>query len=213
VVPSGRGDKGAWYLRAMRVAVLFTSALLAACGASTEAVAPTDAAADNAVVESAVPDSRVADSLVADVPTFADAPAMDDAAVGCNKLVNDALLVTAEYVPSEVPVAMGGTIADGVYQRARLIFYTGAGGMSGPATDTERTVAWFTGGNFQLVGSFNGNPDERSSGTYAASGTTFTFQRLCPMMATSPYDRFTATEREITLYSATLKRALVYTRR
>jgi hypothetical protein len=199
----------------------------AACGGTETGGEPVDAAgSDSAVADApgvdtagfdAPGDTTIADGGGidgSDVST-SDGPTLDDAAPpgSCNALLNDGTTVTVMQVASDMPAPVGGTVVSGTYHRTSWIRYTGVGGPSGAGTETDRTTAYFSGGNFQIVQSIGGGSNLYFNGTYATSGTTFTLQRVCPTPFTSPYVAYDATPTQIVLYDPVSKQSLTYTRK
>jgi hypothetical protein len=206
----------------MRFCVLL--GLLVACGDSggstpyanpaDDAASPRDADSDSA----AAPDDAGldADTADADAGGFLDTPAFNDAAPpdACNRVLNDAPPYATQWIAEPLPEAGGGAIADGVYERVAVRYYTGATGDAGSVEGSGRTLLWLTQGAFHFSQSIDGGPNEYLSGTIAHQGKQLTLTRTCPgPMQTSPYDQFEASESELVFYSSSLQSAISYQRR
>ena len=189
--------------------ILLVAAVLSGCSASTSPGPTVDAAADTVVADTAAPAPDTARN-----DTSAEDAWVPDAIPGtCNALVNDAPMIVGENIASLPPAPTGGTILDGVYERTRVISYTGAGGASGPATETDRAVVSLMGGVFQSVSDSNGSGDRRHVGTYTTTGTTLRLRETCPSTGISPFDGYSVSGDTLTFSSSTLRRALVLKRR
>jgi hypothetical protein len=206
----------------MRVCVLL--GLLVACGdagggapdaePAEDAESPRDAGSDSAEPP---PDGSGLDADTdPDAGDFLSMPAFTDAAPpdACNRVLNDAPPYATHYIAEAPPEAAGGVIADGVYERVALRYYTGAGGDAGSVEASGRTLLWLTQGAFHFSQSIEGGPNEHLSGTITHQGKQLTLTRTCPgPMLTSPYDQFEASESELVFHSSSLQSTISYRRR
>ena len=69
----------------------------------------------------------------------------------CNDLVNDGTLVDRNAVPTEPPVATGGTVEDGTYDLTDYTLYVGAAGVAGPTGITAKATIRIAGGKIDEI--------------------------------------------------------------
>jgi hypothetical protein len=140
------------------------------------------------------------DERAEDQTTRSDVPSrFDDASVHCNDLINMAPVIPGQKVAAVLPTPRGGTIADGTYYETAYTLYTGAGGATGPEGVDHQMTAIIAGGMARVV-VFGDVVQQRYLFNIATSGTTTTWNFLCPTGFTAiPYG-FDATPSEITLY-------------
>lgn len=190
------------------------------CGGTDDPPASSDGGTGDGATDSPATDSAAVDTGAADTGS-SDSAASDtgggDAtgdAGACNALANVADTITTQQVAEALPTLKGGTVSEGTYVITAVTAYTGPGGATGPKTGTtmQQTMRLSAGG-FEIVRIQNGGAEKRSSGTYTASGTTFTLGGTCPTASSVPveYDA-TATTLRISLGS-TIKEILTYTKK
>jgi hypothetical protein len=110
-----------------------------------------------------------------------------DAGGACTDLPLQGVVVDQNAVTGDPPNGSGGTVADGTYDLTLATLYVGAAGTPGPTGLEFRGVLRLSGGTFERVHeeALTGQPpqEERTSGTFAAGGTTFSLARSCPTPA------------------------------
>jgi hypothetical protein len=193
---------------------------IAACadthGAGPDAELAEDADARDAA-DAENEDASTADGgAPGDASDFLTMPAFDDAASpdACNRVLNDGPALEMHFITEALPRALGGSIAEGVYERVAVSAYAASGGDAGSADATGSAVLWLTRGEFHFSESLGPGPDQHLSGTIAQQGTQLILTRTCPLpKRISPYDRFDASERELVFYSSSLQRTITYRRR
>jgi hypothetical protein len=151
---------------------------LAGCGGS-DSTAPSPAVSDSGTDPLPVPDAAAvpvpAKEADAGGPDGALDAAPDAPAPACNALKNVGELVTIQALASDPPAPEGGALADGTYVATSAVLYTGSGGASGPTTQTTQLTIQIDGSHVETV-----IEGERSSATFATSGTRITSTTTCP---------------------------------
>jgi hypothetical protein len=82
-------------------------------------------------------------------------------------------------IAAAAPSPTGGAIADGTYHLVSAVGYTGPGGASGPVGFSTKETLTLTGGRLDVITDEAGK-SKTASGTFALSGTDFTFMQSCP---------------------------------
>ena len=101
----------------------------------------------------------------------------------CTDLPLQGPVVDQDAVTGDPPNGSGGAVADGTYDLTLATLYVGAG-TPGPTGLQFRGALRLSGGTFERVHeeAITGQSpqEERTSGTFAAGGTTFSLRRDCP---------------------------------
>ena len=150
--------------------------------------------------------------------TAADAGGGDPSDGGtCTALPIQGAVVDQNAVTGDPPNGSGGTVADGTYDLTLATLYAGAAGTPGPTGLQFRGVLRLSGGTFERVHeeAITGQPpqEERTSGTFAAGGSTFSLSRDCPLPAAQDQLRYSAISNTLVLTSLVTKESFTFTLR
>jgi hypothetical protein len=180
---------------------------------ATDAIAtdapPTDANADATANDA--PDVATSDAMDAmdvapvDASDASDAPRTDapfdvplpdsfmiDGGTVCNTTANDGPMVLLVSGSGPPPVGTGGAITAGHYQLTSIVIY---GSTVPPGVMVQEAIDLTPTNVFRVLQN-TGAPLLRSTGSYAAAGSTITTMLLCPTVSTSTM-QFTASPIQI----------------
>lgn len=138
----------------------------------------------------------------------------------CNDVVLTGVLVDRSGVPTDAPVAAGGTIVDGTYDLTQDNVYIGATGVGGPTGISVKATIRIAGGkideHIQIGGTGKTPTDSTSSSVYTVSGSTVSLTTSCSAGGTGPslnFTSFTAADPILTLLDTSLNEAFTFTKR
>lgn len=107
----------------------------------------------------------------------------------CNDVVAPAAPVSEMLVEGEMPEAMGGTVAEGLYHLTSWSVYAG-----GDVSETVRSIAVeLSDGEMRVAGLSDGQ-ERRFNADYATNGTSLTLTPKCPQAGQVDETFYTATE-------------------
>jgi hypothetical protein len=162
--------------RALALATLV--AAIAACGTSSGGRAlSADAGSQGATDDASLDEGGGVETGAGTEGGSADAAR--DGSGACNALANLGAQVPGVLVASAAPAPNGGTLVDGTYVLTKYQVYTGPGGPSGSAGNSFASTLVLAGSTYQAV-SNQGSGDERVSGAFMTSGTSYTASVTCP---------------------------------
>jgi hypothetical protein len=201
----------------LRHASLIVFAFVVGCSSSSSDDGSTDTGSADAAGDAIVDTTQVSDGPVETVNLDEHFPDTTDTFdnggdVGCASVTNIALEVTENDVPSDMPTAAGGLIADGTYTVTDVTKYTGVGGKSGPGTYKVTETIMITGGvaiaGVRQVGTALGF--QYAADIAPLAGGSLKWKQTCPAAPGETYG-YDATSDALVVYDLAQKIRTTYT--
>jgi hypothetical protein len=132
----------------------------------------------------------------------------------CTNLSNTGTVVDLNAVNDDLPPGTGGTVLDGTYDIVEARLYQGLAGVPGLTGTTYQGSIRITGPTFErvvIVRTAAGPSETRSTGTFAASGTSATIGLTCPVAAQEQL-AYSVLNNSLTLSNHATKESFVFAR-